>query len=257
MEQDNNSISWNFLPWRKFQKKSFGLQRKIYSAKHNEKYNEIKRFQKLLLASRSLYYIAVKRVTEYHTSKGIFVSKQVKVDMVNELHETLRRYKNLVYNFRKSMDFFYIEFLKTEALCYIWSFVLDPVYRNSFSVSSIKKQFKSTKYLKKISYVYHILSKIKKETILFTNTSLQRINLHCLKGLLNIPIKYNSLVSKLILAVNYYSYFRFEYSIFRTILSTLFLKRLLFYSKQLHRYKLLATLNVLEKMESIFLSYKI
>lgn len=257
MEQDSNSISWNFLPWGKFQKKSFGLQRKIYVAKHNENYNEIKRFQKLLLASRSLYYIAVKRVTNYHMYKGVFVSRQVKVDMVNELHETLRRYKNPVYTFKKSMDFFYIKFLKTEALCYIWSFVLDPLYRNTFSVFSVKKQFKSTKYSKKIAYVHHILSKIKKETILFMNTSLQRINLHRLKGLLSIPIKYKFLLSNVILGVDYYSYFRFEYSIFRTILSTLFLKRLLFYSKQLHLHKLLCTLNVLKKIESIFLSYRI
>jgi hypothetical protein len=64
MEQDIISISWKDLPWQKFQKKSFRLQCKIYNAKQNNKPRLVRRLQTLLIKSKSIHYLAVRRISE-------------------------------------------------------------------------------------------------------------------------------------------------------------------------------------------------
>nr|BDA99360.1 group II intron reverse transcriptase/maturase [Cryptomonas sp. NIES-3952] len=252
MEQDNMSISWNFLPWKKFRKKSFGLQRKIYAAKQNKNYKEIKRFQKLLIASKSLHYVAVKKVTDSSMAKGIFVSRQVKLNMVNELHEILRRGKNLVCSSEKSLPFSSMQFLKNDAFYYIWKLILDPLYLSRFSAVNIRSRFDFTNYSKKVILKSHVLSKIKREIILLMDTSSQSASFDRLKTVVNIPTKYKFIVAKLILSMSFDSYFRFEYSIFRTTLYTLFLRIILLSTEKINTYKFLITLNLLENIDSVF-----
>ena len=70
MEQDINGISWKHLPWKKFQQKSFRLQRKIYEARCSGNSKVLLRFQKLLINSESIYYLAVRKVTEDYLDRG-------------------------------------------------------------------------------------------------------------------------------------------------------------------------------------------
>jgi hypothetical protein len=127
MEQDNTSISWNSLPWKKFQRKSFRLQRKIYQAKHIKDYKSFTRLQKLLLRSRSVYYIFVRELANYYSSKGIFLSQKMKIKLVDDLHINFNRCKYFISNniFKKSLVSLSLEYLKNDVVARIWKCILD------------------------------------------------------------------------------------------------------------------------------------
>ena len=132
MEQDSLCISWNSLPWKKFHRKSFSLQRKIYEAKQNENRKGMKRLQKLLLRSKSLHYMAVKRITDYYSFKGIFLSEKTKWDLVNEIDLKIHKWKNLLFGVNRIVSFITLSSLKHEVAVYIWNFVIEPMDNCSF-----------------------------------------------------------------------------------------------------------------------------
>ena len=55
---------WSELPWKKFEKVLYKLQKRIYRASLRGDVTNVKRLQKLLIKSRSAKFIAVRRVTQ-------------------------------------------------------------------------------------------------------------------------------------------------------------------------------------------------
>lgn len=69
MSKNTHSIQWRSLPWKKFQRKVFRLQRKIWEAIRAGDRARAKRFQKLLLKSRAATWLAIRQVTQLNTGK--------------------------------------------------------------------------------------------------------------------------------------------------------------------------------------------
>lgn len=191
MEQDSVCISWNFLPWKKFHRKSSSLQRKIYEAKQNENRKSIKRLQKLLLRSKSLYYIAVKRITDYYSFKGIFLSEKIKLDLVNEIYMKLYRGKNSLVGVKRIVNFVRLSSLKHEVVAYIWNYVIEPIYKPSFITIQHQSYSCSTKTCVKCKKILRLSSKR-----LFAISFLRSIYFGCLKFLLKVPARYKFLICR-------------------------------------------------------------
>ncbi len=185
MEQDNISISWKDLPWKKFARKTFRLQCKIYGAKQNNNNKEIKRFQKLLLQSNSLHYLAVRKVISLSKFSST-LSEEEKIKIVNRLANILLLRKDL--NFRSSKRFYSgrvktaISLVLDKALQYAWKFVLEPIYDvslklydNNFSHDKVKVQ--------------KLFKMSNKKILKFTlDTSLKSVTFHKLKTLVRLPL---------------------------------------------------------------------
>ncbi len=60
---------WKDLPWKKFQRQVFRLQRAIFKAQKNGQKAKVKRLQRLLLQSRAAQALAVKQVTQLNTGR--------------------------------------------------------------------------------------------------------------------------------------------------------------------------------------------
>lgn len=69
MTQINTSDRWKKMPWKKFQKNIFRLQRRIYKAQKAGNYKLVRRLQKLLLHSKSAKFLAVRQVTQLNMGK--------------------------------------------------------------------------------------------------------------------------------------------------------------------------------------------
>ena len=130
MEQDVNSISWKHLPWKKFQRKSFRLQCKIYEAKCCDSSRNVKRLQKLLIKSKSIYYLAVKKVTDYYFCKGLFLSSKIKLSLASEVYIT--NWKYFLSDSYVKKGFVSIEVLKNKILSFILEFLIGPSFLHFF-----------------------------------------------------------------------------------------------------------------------------
>ena len=64
VEITQQEYEWNELPWKKFEKVLFKLQKRIYQASLRGNVANVKKLQKLLIKSRSAKLIAVRRVTQ-------------------------------------------------------------------------------------------------------------------------------------------------------------------------------------------------
>ena len=179
MEQDNLCISWNSLPWKKFHRKSSSLQRKIYEAKQNENKKTIKRLQKLLLRSKSIYYIAVKSVTDYYSSKGIFLSKRIKSDLVNEVYMKLSKGKSSLIDIKLRVNFAELNYLKDEVVAYVMNFLIKSVYKQN----NVTPRYLS--YVLKDKRLVRVVFKRLLRISFLSTTSFQY-----LKSLLTVPLKY-------------------------------------------------------------------
>ena len=60
---------WKDLPWKKFQRQMFRLQRAIFKAQKNGNKAKVKRLQRLLLQSRAAQALAVQQVTQKNKGK--------------------------------------------------------------------------------------------------------------------------------------------------------------------------------------------
>ncbi len=65
----NTSESWKKLPWKKFRKNLFRLQRRIYKAVQVGDYRKAKSLQKLILKSTSARMLAVRQVSQLNAGK--------------------------------------------------------------------------------------------------------------------------------------------------------------------------------------------
>ncbi|WP_264707652.1 group II intron reverse transcriptase/maturase [Wolbachia endosymbiont (group A) of Acrocera orbiculus] len=69
MSQQNVRYEWNEIPWRKLEKFSFKLQKRIYRASQCNDIKKMHNLQRLLLKSTSARTIAVRRVTQDNRGK--------------------------------------------------------------------------------------------------------------------------------------------------------------------------------------------
>ena len=64
VELIQQEYEWADLPWRKFEKILYKLQKRIYQASLRGDVMNVRRLQKLLIKSRSAKLIAVRRITQ-------------------------------------------------------------------------------------------------------------------------------------------------------------------------------------------------
>ena len=70
MTQRNiSSDEWKKLPWKKFRRTIFRLQKRIYKAQRNSNHRLVRKLQRLILNSRSAWYLAVRQVTQLNQGK--------------------------------------------------------------------------------------------------------------------------------------------------------------------------------------------
>lgn len=69
MKRKLHSDIWKSLPWKKFQRKVFRLQKRIWKAIRVGDKAKAKSLQKLLLSSRSAKWMAIRQVTQLNTGK--------------------------------------------------------------------------------------------------------------------------------------------------------------------------------------------
>ena len=92
MTQHLASDKWKQLPWKKFRRIVFRLQRRIWKAQKAKNYKLVRKLQKLLLRSQAAKYLAVRQVTQLNQGKktaGIdcrkALSPQQRLFLVSEL----------------------------------------------------------------------------------------------------------------------------------------------------------------------------
>ena len=76
---------WNTLPWKKFQRQMFKLQKHIYRASNRGDRRTVRKLQRLVLHSRSARCLAVRKVTQENRGK-----KTAGVDGVQSLTPSQR-----------------------------------------------------------------------------------------------------------------------------------------------------------------------
>ena len=67
--QKLNSESWKNLPWKKFRKDLFRLQKRVYKAARNGDIAKTRSLQKLILRSRAARFLAIRQVTQLNNGK--------------------------------------------------------------------------------------------------------------------------------------------------------------------------------------------
>ncbi len=100
-----NSESWEFLPWKKFQKETFRLQKRVWKAVRAADMQKARSLQKLILRSQGARFLAIRQVTQLNEGKktaGIDgkgnlnfqerfeLEKQIKLKVNNWKHQGLR-----------------------------------------------------------------------------------------------------------------------------------------------------------------------
>ena len=69
MTQDKQSEMWKALPWKKFRKETFRLQKRIYEASRNNNIVRVLYLQKLLFTSYGARMLAIRQVTQLNSGK--------------------------------------------------------------------------------------------------------------------------------------------------------------------------------------------
>jgi RNA-directed DNA polymerase len=63
------SEPWSKLPWKKFEKHVFRIQKRIYRASQRDKTRAVQKLQKLLMKSEAAWLLAVRRITQDNHGK--------------------------------------------------------------------------------------------------------------------------------------------------------------------------------------------
>ena len=66
---DNASELWKNLPWKKFRKDLFRLQKRVFKAVSVGDKRKAKYLQKLILKSKAARYLAIRQVTQLNAGK--------------------------------------------------------------------------------------------------------------------------------------------------------------------------------------------
>lgn len=199
MEQDGISISWEGLPWKKFQKKSSNLQCKIYKAKQSNNFRLVRRFQKLLISSKSVYYLAVRDLTQNTITKGLFLSESEKFSLVNQAQVMNRKgnFKIRTY-FSESMNFresFNLSFLRNKVIESVWKSIIEPTCIKKF-INLDKKWTKS--YKNNTTKTIKLVSKDQTLLKITLNLNLVDLKLNTLMSRIWLPLKHKVMICKAI-----------------------------------------------------------
>jgi group II intron reverse transcriptase/maturase len=82
---NSDSQSWRDLPWKKFQRHLYGLQKRVLKAKQAGDMKKLRSLQKLILRSEAARYLAVRTVTQLNKGK-----KTSGIDGISELDAKAR-----------------------------------------------------------------------------------------------------------------------------------------------------------------------
>ena len=63
------SQSWKSLPWKKFQRKTFNIQKRIYKAIQAGDIRRAKMLQKLIIRSRAARFLAVRQIIQLNNGR--------------------------------------------------------------------------------------------------------------------------------------------------------------------------------------------
>jgi hypothetical protein len=196
MDQDNISISWKDLPWKKFQGKIFHLQCKIYKAKQANDYKNVKRFQKLLIKSKSIHFLACRDIAELSTKKGFLLSDTTKLSIVNHLDSLSNGWGSLNLDsfFTVKESYLYLSLIRDNIVPYILKLATDPLYGRY--IPTLKK---STLELsrKELSPKFAI-PKAKKVLAINFGVNFKRILPHFIMKKKFLPQKYKFYICKLL-----------------------------------------------------------
>jgi retron-type reverse transcriptase len=95
--RDNSSESWKTLPWKKFRRNLFRLQKRVYKAVQVGDKRKAKSLQKLILKSTAARLLAIRQVTQLNAGKktaGIDGKKSLTFKERFELNELLKASAN-------------------------------------------------------------------------------------------------------------------------------------------------------------------
>ena len=67
--RDNSSESWKTLPWEKFRRNLFRLQKRVYKAVQVGDKRKAKSLQKLILKSTAARLLAIRQVTQLNAQE--------------------------------------------------------------------------------------------------------------------------------------------------------------------------------------------
>jgi RNA-directed DNA polymerase len=90
---DYTSESWSKLPWKKFQKDLFRLQKRVFKAVQAGNKRKARFLQKLILKSKAARFLAIRQVTQLNAGKktaGIDGKKSLNFSERFELETLLR-----------------------------------------------------------------------------------------------------------------------------------------------------------------------
>lgn len=198
MEQDSISTSWKDLPWEKFRRKSFRLQCRIYEAQQVGNYKLVKRFQKLLIKSKSTHYLIVKTVTNSYATKGVFISDEKKLKLVYQVERSIHNWTHLSNSWDKKknrVDTFYI--LKDRIFEQLCRFMLLPTSTNDFISGKMKKLVNP--YWRTTQQVTGCISTERQKVLKISiHKYLKYLNLPLLMRVLIIPLKYKLFIYELL-----------------------------------------------------------
>ena len=91
--EQTNSESWKNLPWKKFRKDLFRLQKRVWKAVRDGDMQKAKSLQKLILRSQAARFLAIRQVTQLNAGKktaGIDGKTALNFEERFELEEKLR-----------------------------------------------------------------------------------------------------------------------------------------------------------------------
>jgi retron-type reverse transcriptase len=91
--RDNSSESWKTLPWKKFRRNLFRLQKRVYKAAQVGDKRKAKSLQKLILKSTAARLLAIRQVSQLNAGKktaGIDGKKSLNYKERFELNELLK-----------------------------------------------------------------------------------------------------------------------------------------------------------------------
>jgi hypothetical protein len=187
MEQDSISTSWKDLPWEKFRRKSFRLQCRIYEAQQVGNYKLVKRFQKLLIKSKSTHYVIVKTVTESYATKGVFISDEKKLKLVSQLDRRVNNWNHFSNSWNKKKNrVCTFSILKDRIFEKFCTLMLLPISSNDF-ISGKMKKFVHPYLRSTEQFLGCILTEKKKVLKISIHKCLQYMNLPLLMRGLSIP----------------------------------------------------------------------
>ncbi len=95
MTHTKYSDDWEQADWKKFQKATFRLQRRVFKAVREGDMAKAKRIQKLILSSHAARMLAIRQVTQLNTGKktaGIDGKKSLTFPERFQLEETLKKH---------------------------------------------------------------------------------------------------------------------------------------------------------------------